>query len=191
MEQPFYEQAAQLLRRHPVILGLGFDPAKDINWYGKGADHKDLLQLAKEQRWMIPAVDAEELGYQGVWVHWESCRPGHWVIHCELYPRLSKQAKAKARNYEDLLELKKVITEELRTFGEDDDWPGRFGAHLKRARRDPADPSSLIVWTFDLGLDESCTPEEFVDAIIPIIEGVTPTIDDFVGHLSSDRQSAS
>jgi len=181
----FYEQVTALLRSNPTVLRLGFDPQLDIQWYGKGADHHDLLQITRTHQWMIPAIDAEAIGYKGVWVHYESCRPGHWCIHCELFPRLSKDAKARVTGYHDLLDLKKVITEKLRMLGEEDDWPRRFGAHLRRARRDAADPSSLIVWTFDIGLDKDCSPAAFVSAIVPVIEGTVPMIDDFVSPLAT------
>jgi hypothetical protein len=175
----FYADVVAALRADAMMRRLGFQH-DDIEWYGKGADHRDLMQVTRTDGWMIPADDASEIGYQGVWVHYESCRPGHWCIHCELYPRLSPRQKAMARNYDDLLDLKKEITDQIRQFGDEHDWPGRFGAHLKRARMDTRDPSSLIVWTFDLGLNERCTAAEFTQRVLPVIEGTAQVMDEFL-----------
>lgn len=110
---------------------------------------------------------------------------------------LSKQQKAAVRNYDDLLELKATITTSIRELGETDGWPGRFGAHMKRAQegdpreQDPREPSSLIVWTFDIGRDKSCSPAAFTLEITLVIEGTAPLIDEFlVQRCAFDFESA-
>jgi hypothetical protein len=105
----FCKSVTESLRLHPAIQRLGFRD-EDIARYGKGADHQDLMQITRTNDWMIHAVDAEDFGYKGVWVHYESCRPGHWCIHCELFPRLSPREKAAVRSCDDLLDLKAEIT---------------------------------------------------------------------------------
>lgn len=57
------------------------------------------------------------------------------------------------------MDLKRGLTEMLITIGQEEDWPNRFRANRDRARKslDLGDPSSLMVWKFDTGLDQSCS----------------------------------
>lgn len=173
-----------LLRADPRLSELGFPPELVEVW-GKGADFNDLLQV-KKPTWRTPATDGETIGYRGIEVHYEACRPGHWVIHCELWPRQGKSSKAAAHRLDDLLKLKGFITEGIRTLGAELGWPERLGAHLKRLRGNPTDPSSLIVYTFDLPESTRDSPEEFVQHIVPIVVETAPTIDEVMHEQNVD-----
>jgi len=82
-----------------------------------------------------------------------------------------------------ILEVKGEITRMIREVGRETGWERSHGAHLRRARENPADPSSLIVYTFDLGLTEDHSPEQFVHKVVPIIAATTPTIDNIVTQM--------
>jgi len=169
---PYYTLARSLLEGAPVIRQGGFV----VEVWGSGPDHKDLLQV-KKPIWRVMTPDGAAIGYKGIEVHYESCRPGHFVLHCELFPRLGKKEKAQVMGATALLELKGRITRQIRKLGCDSGWERIHGAHLKRIRGDPADPSSLIVYTFDLGLPEGHSPEQFVSKALPIIEATASTIE--------------
>jgi hypothetical protein len=172
---PYYMRAQTLFEGESVIRKGGFG----VEVWGKGADHNDLLQI-KKPTWRILATDGAPVGCEGIEVHFESCRPGHWVLHCELFPRLGKKAKAQVTGVPELLELKGEVTRLIRDLGREMEWEKSYGAHLRRARENPADPSSLIVYTFDLGLPDEHSPEQFVNKVVPIIEATSPAIDDIV-----------
>jgi hypothetical protein len=181
---PWFNAVATLIRAHPSYSRLGFLP-EELAVYDKGADHNPLMQIGRttsDPGWRVWAEEGEHAGYEGVWFHFESCRPGHLVLHCEFCRRQGKMSKDAIRKTPPMLELKRGLTEEVRRFGKELGWPEKLGAHLKRAREDSGDPSSLIVWTFDLGLDQDCAPEQFVQRAMPVIEAVTPVIDTVTGH---------
>lgn len=74
------------------------------------------------------------------------------------------------------------MTELLLQEGQREKWEEQIGAHRRYARKiDFGDPSSLMVWRFDVGLDKDCTPREFVGAILPTVKAAAPTIDGICG----------
>jgi hypothetical protein len=174
----YYPKAKELFERSPILAKHGFGTGSVETW-GKGADFNDLLQI-KKPSWRLLATDGERIGYKGVEVHWESCRPGHWVLHCELWPRLGKKEKEAVKSIDDLLTLKGGLTELLRERGKAAGWESELGAHLLRARSDSKDPSSLIVYTFELGLAAGHSAETFVERALRVVDRATPTIDDIV-----------
>jgi hypothetical protein len=176
MASGYFNRVQSLLKASPKLAELGF-PAEMVEVWGKGADHNDLLQV-KKPSWRIHADDGLSLGYEGIEVHCEACRRGHWVIHCELWPRRDKAAKVAAHRFPDLLALNGGITTGIRELGASLGWPVDHGAHTNRARADPSDPSSLIVYTFELGLPQSHHPEQFIERIVPTIGATAPTIDE-------------
>lgn len=182
----YFATAQTLFQSALALAEAGYAP-EDVEVWGKGADHNELLQI-KKPSWRVHAYDGEPIGYQAVEVHWESCRPGHWVLHCELWPRQSKALKAEARSprYAELLDLKAGITQLIRDEGREAGWPSTHGAHLKRTREDCRDPSSLIVWTFDLGLPADHTPKDLVAKVLPVIVATTPIIDNVVIAQAAD-----
>lgn len=182
----YFATAQTHFRAAPALSQFGYAP-EGVEVWGKGADHNDLLQI-KKPSWRVLATDGRTIGYQGVEVHWESCRPGHWVLHCELWPRQGKAQKSAALSprYAELLDLKAGITQLIREEGHAADWPSTHGAHLKRAREDCRDPSSLIVWTFELGLPADHTPAQFVAKVLPIIAACSPVVDHVVSEQAAE-----
>jgi hypothetical protein len=185
----FFALAQKLFQSAPALRAAGFEPSQ-VEVYGKGADFSALLQI-KKPSWRLFARDGEPIGYQAVEVHWESCRPGHWVLHCELWPRQAKARKddARAPRFVELLSLKREITQMLRDEGQRLGWPESLQAHLKRARADAGDPSSLIVWTFDLGTEAKDDTALFVDRALRVLSTVSPEIDDIIAP-HADRSAA-
>lgn len=178
MAQDYFAQVQTRLASSAALAAAGFE-SQGVELWDKGADHNPLLQV-KKPSWRLECVDGTALGYRGIEVHWEACRPGHWVLHCELWPRQGKDAKGRVLGprYESLLQLKAGITDLLREGGERDEWASRLGAHLKRARSDARHPSSLIVYTFELALERAHTPEQFVARVLPIVSTVSPVVDE-------------
>jgi hypothetical protein len=184
MSMPWFEQAAALIRSSPAYARLGFHP-DELQVYDKGADHNPLMQLGRttaDPGWRVFAQEGEPAGYEGVWFHFESSRPGHLVLHCEFCKRQGKASKDAVRQIPSMLELKRGLTEEVRRVGTEDRWPQRLGAHLKRTRDDAGDPSSLIVWTFDLGLDADCSPQSYADRAMNVLAIVTPVLGQLTDH---------
>ncbi len=170
---PYFETVVNHLRSSQLIQGLGIVP-EEIHWHRKGADHADLMQIAKDA-WILHTTEDGGAGYKGVWVHFESRRPGDLRIDCELFPRQGSASKHYGPALVPLLDLKAGITQLLRDQSTQYAL-SEFGAHTKRAR-DPHLPSSLMVLAFDLGLPEDHLPDEFVELIAPIIERASPMID--------------
>jgi hypothetical protein len=168
----YYARAKQLFQQCASIKEKGFV----VEVWGKGADHNELLQI-KKPSWRVNETAGESIGYKGIEVHYESCRPGHWVLHCELWPRLGKKEKAQVAGVAKLIERKGEITRFIRNRGREAGWEEALGAHLRRTRKDPSDPSSLIVYTFDLGLTTEHSPEMMVDKSIRVVEATAPIID--------------
>lgn len=180
MEPNYFAQVQARLSSSAQLSAAGFEP-QGVEVWGKGADRNPLLQV-KKPSWRLECVDGLALGYRGIEVHWESCRPGHWVLHCELWPRQGKDAKGRVLGprYESLLELKGDITRLIREEGEREGWASSLGAHLKRARDDARDPSSLIAYTFELGLNPEHTPADFVSRVLPIVAAASPVVDEIL-----------
>lgn len=174
-ETTYFAQVSALLRQAPLIKANGFV----VEVWGKGADHSELLQV-KKTAWRVQAAGGDSSGHQGAEVHYEASRPGHWVLHCELWLRLSKKEKERALDRNGLLDLKGGMTQEIRERGREENWAQAYGANLKRAREDARHPSSLIVYTFALGLPEKHTPERFVEKVLRVIEGTAAGIDEIV-----------
>jgi len=96
----------------------------------------------------------------------------------------SQRDRPPLKAFHDGMDLKRGLTEMLITIGQEEDWPNRFRANRDRARKslDLGDPSSLMVWKFDTGLDQSCSYKAFIERVLPIITACTPAIDDLCGH---------
>lgn len=177
-ELGFMERSCELLRKSDVCRKHGI-PASRITPHGRADNHHSLMVVRREQ-WRVPCTDAQADRLEGVEVHYESRRPGDWRIDCELAPRLTNPSNHSAALVSEMLDLKAFFTNEIRRIAKDEDWASRFGAHTRRARPDPRDPSSLMVLTFDTGLEPSCTPEEFVRVVLSIIDATAPFIDQLV-----------
>lgn len=177
-ELGFMEAACGLLRKSEVCRRWDI-PADHITAHGKADNHRSLM-LARRRQWLVPCSDGHAEGLKGVEVHYESRKPGDWRIDCELSPRLQNPSKHTRELVDRMLDLKEFLTRQLRTIADDEDWSGKFGAHTKRAPKDPRDPSSLMVVAFDTGLGERCTPEQFVAVAERIIDGTAPFIDEVV-----------
>ncbi|MBS0189813.1 MAG: hypothetical protein JSR52_01555 [Planctomycetes bacterium] len=173
-ELDFMESACRLLRASEICRKHDI-PAHRITAHGKADNHHSLMVVRREE-WRVPCTDAESEKLEGVEVHYESRRPGDWRIDCELAPRLRNPSSHSSKLVKDMLELKALFTNELRRIAAEEQWEKRFGAHTKRARPDPADPSSLMVLTFETGLPSDCTPDSFVNAVLPIIDATAPFI---------------
>ncbi len=171
-DDSYHGRALVAFQNEPAIARSAFEVEK----WGKGADHRDLLQV-KKPAWRLLTTDALLIGYEGIEVHYESCRPGHWVLHCELWPRQGKREKDQVFAFTELLNLKGEITRLIRELGQEAGWERTLGAHLKRARADPSHPSSLIVYTFDLGLPVEHEPEALVEKALKVISMTEHVID--------------
>lgn len=176
-ELGFMERACELLRQSKVCQSHDIPPSR-ITSHGKADNHRSLMVVRREQ-WRVPCVDGRAEGLEGVEVHYESRKPGDWRIDCELAPRLRNPSKHSADLVTTMLDLKAFFTLEIRRFAEEGSWGSRFGADT-RSRLDPRDPSSLMVLKFRTGLNESCTPEEFIRVVLPIIDATAPIIDQLV-----------
>ncbi len=181
-EKPYFERVVDLLRAHPKVEQTGFT-GEDVQWYGKGRDHSDLMVITKPS-WTLLTLEGGDAGYKGVNVHFEARGPGHLQIDCELTPRLGSEAKADQEAIAPLLELKKEVTQLIWDLGPDFGLDA-LGANTRNVRKDPGDPSSLKVLGFGLELADGHTPEQFVEKVIPILEAATPMID----QLLTDRGS--
>lgn len=177
-ELDFMERACQLLRQSEVCRKHDI-PAHRITAHGKADNHYSLMVVRREE-WRVACTDGEPEGLEGVEVHYESRRPGDWRIDCELAPRLRNPSAHSAKLVAEMLELKALFTNEIRRVAAEEGWDERFHSHTRRARPDPADPSSLMVLAFDTGLDVSCSPEEFVQRVSPIIDASAPVIHEIV-----------
>lgn len=177
-ELGFMESACRLLRAGVVCRRWDI-PADHITAHGKADNHRSLMVVRRPQ-WRVPCTDGRTEGLEGVEVHYESRRPGDWRIDCELAPRLQNPSRHSRTLVDRMLDLKEFFTRHLREIAEDEDWSGKFGAHTKRAPKDPRDPSSLMVVAFDTGLGGRCTPEQFVAVAERIIDGTAPFIDEIV-----------
>lgn len=177
-ELNFMERACVLLRASDICRKHDI-PAHRITSHGKADNHRSLMVVRREQ-WRVPCSDAQAEKLEGVEVHYECRRPGDWRIDCELAPRLRNPSGHSEKLVADMLDLKALFTTEIRRIAQEEQWGTRFNAHTRLARPDPRDPSSLMVLTFDTGLKESCTPEEFVRVVLPIIDATAPLIDGVV-----------
>lgn len=182
-ELGFMENACGLLR-HSEVCRRWDIPADHITAHGKADNHRSLM-VARRRQWRVPCTDGRAEGLEGVEVHYESRRPGDWRIDCELAPRIQNPSRHSSELVKSMLDLKAFFTEELRKIARDEGWDELFGAHTRRAMKDPRDPSSLMVVAFDTGLGERCTPEQFVAVVEPIIDATAPFIDELV----TDRAS--
>jgi hypothetical protein len=194
MYQAWFREVNDQLRASRQLQVLGFE-AREINWHDAGADRSPLLQIAREPpqknefgKWRLDACDATEHGFQAVWFHYECRQPGDWRIDCEFWPRKPKHVDANLRHFQDMIALKRELTQQLIDHGHEHDWPRRFGANRDRAPKlDLGDPSSLMVWKFYTGLDDTSAPDAFVAAIIPIIQATAPAIDEICGHVAPSQ----
>jgi hypothetical protein len=178
MVENYYEHVVRALRSAPSIRALGFrDGETDIRWYGKGADHHDLMVMTKPS-WTIPTRAGRLEGYDGVNVHFESRCYGSFQVDCELTPRLGSEAKKNQASIAPLLHIKAAVTEQLRELLLRELHP--FHVNTKRVRKDPTDPASLKVVGFELGLPTGHTPQQFVSSIQPIILAASPLVEQVI-----------
>jgi len=185
MERLSFEAVVQRLRADPAIARCGF-AAGGVCAQDGGANHRELMVITKPA-WTIPAAEPVD-GYRGVNVHLVSDRAGALQVNCVLHPRQGSEEDADPERIGDLLRLKAAVAVAMRAhilrYG-----LARHGVNLHRIHRDPADPASAKVMGFDLGpvAGEGAGEgaEEYAAAVVPVIEAVTPLIDEVVGTFTA------
>jgi hypothetical protein len=173
-ERSYIEEVAALLAASTLLTRLGFSREDVITYRTVGNNG----WVITKPNWTIPVRGGPRNPYAGVNVHFESRGVGDIRVDCELYPRRQSESKEDRASIQPLLDVKGELTIKLRAAASSR--LATYRPDWRRARSNPADPTSVQVMKFNLGLPVDHSPTDFVQHIEPLLQDATQLIDDMI-----------